>query len=153
VPSTGSALLLEPEDLLSRLCALIPPPRFHMVRYFGVLSSHASRRREVVPNAGEGAPTATRGGKQLTLFGKDAPEQDDPPRRRPWAWLRRHVFQVDVSTCPVCGRTMRLLETATSPETVARLLARHGLGPRPPPSERQPPPGQLAFGFTSVNGR
>jgi hypothetical protein len=123
-----------------------------MVRYFGVLSSHASRRREVVPSAN--TETATGCGQQLTLFGKDGPEQDDPPRRRPWAWLLRHVFQVDVSTCPACGRTMRLLETATSPETVARLLAKHGLGPRPPPASSAPmAPGQLAFGFTSVNGR
>ena len=29
-----------------------------------------------------------------------------------------------------------------------KLLAKHGLGPRPPPSDgRQPPTGQLAFGF------
>jgi hypothetical protein len=44
---------------------------------------------------------------------------------------------------------MRLLETATSPEAVARLLAKHGLGPRPPPASPAPQvaPGQLAFGF------
>jgi hypothetical protein len=35
------ALVLEPLDLCARVAALIPPPRFHMVRYHGVLSSHA----------------------------------------------------------------------------------------------------------------
>jgi len=30
------ALVLEPLDLLARVCALIPPPRFHMVRYHGL---------------------------------------------------------------------------------------------------------------------
>ncbi len=141
--SDGSvAVLLEPEDLLSRLCAIIPPPRFHLVRYFGVLSSHASRRREVVPG-----PAATTGrGKQLTLFQKEDRDDGDPPRRKPWAWLLRHVFQIDVSTCPACGRRMRLLETATSPEAVARLLARQGLAPRPPPP-RPAPTVQLGFAF------
>jgi hypothetical protein len=43
------AILLEPEDLVVRLIAAIPPPRFHMIRYFGVLSSHSALRKEVVP--------------------------------------------------------------------------------------------------------
>ena len=42
------ALLLEPEDLLARLVAAIPPPRQHQLRYFGVLSSHSKLRPEVV---------------------------------------------------------------------------------------------------------
>jgi hypothetical protein len=119
-----------------------PPPRFHLVRYFGVLSSHASRRREVVPSP---AP-APAGGKQLALFQKDGPDDGDPPLRKPWAWLLRHVFQIDVSTCPACSSRMRLLETATTPEAVARLLAKHGLGPRPPPPPSAPP-AQLGFAF------
>ncbi|MBK7583371.1 MAG: transposase [Myxococcales bacterium] len=29
------ALVLEPHDLIARLVAAVPPPRFHMLRYFG----------------------------------------------------------------------------------------------------------------------
>ena len=36
------AILLPPRDLIIRLIAAIPPPRFHLVRYFGVLSSHSN---------------------------------------------------------------------------------------------------------------
>jgi hypothetical protein len=89
---------------------------------------------------------ASPGGQQLALFRKEGTDDTDPPRRKPWAWLLRHVFQIDVSTCPACGRRMRLLDAATTPEAVARLLAKHGLGPRPPP----PPPAptvQLGFAF------
>jgi cysteine-rich repeat protein len=46
-------LVLRPEDLLTRLCAAVAPPRFHMVRYFGVLSSHSSCRSRVVPEPPE----------------------------------------------------------------------------------------------------
>ncbi len=135
------ALVLEPLDLLARVCALIPPPRFNMIRYHGVLSSHAKVRAEVVPKAEE-LPV------QLPLFtpDKSAPRDLDvlapEPRKKPWAWLLRHVFAIDVSTCPRCGSETRWLEAATKPEAIARLLAKHGLGPRPPP-RGSAPRGQL----------
>ena len=44
------ALLFEPHDLLARLVAAIAPPRFHMFRYFGALSSHSKLRTEVADN-------------------------------------------------------------------------------------------------------
>ncbi len=96
------ALVLEPLDLCARIAALIPPPRFHMIRprsassvscYHGVLSSHAKLRPEVVPKAEETGP------KQLALFEHDRTVLPPEPRKRPWAWLLRHVFQVDVVTC------------------------------------------------------
>lgn len=42
------ALLLKPFDWIARICALVPPPRVHMVRYSQ--RSHAKARHEVVPN-------------------------------------------------------------------------------------------------------
>ncbi|MSP24308.1 MAG: hypothetical protein EXR75_03915 [Myxococcales bacterium] len=41
--------MFEPHDLLTRLVAAVPPPNFHLLRYFGVLSSHSALRAEVVP--------------------------------------------------------------------------------------------------------
>jgi len=43
------AIILEPHDLLTRLVAAAAPRRQHQLRYFGILSSHAKRRVEVVP--------------------------------------------------------------------------------------------------------
>ena len=135
------ALVLEPLDLLARVCALIPPPRFHMIRYHGVLSSHAKARAEVVPQVEE-LPV------QLPLFVRDTTTDRDldvvapEPSKKPWAWLLRHVFEIDVTTCPRCGGETRWLEAATKPEAIARLLAKHGLGPRPPP-RGSAPRGQL----------
>jgi hypothetical protein len=128
--------VLEPLDLCARIAALIPPPRFHMIRYHGVLSSHAKLRPEVVPKAEETGP------KQLALFEHDRTVLPPEPRKKTWAWLLRHVFEIDVSTCPRCGGATRLLEVATTPEPIAKLLAKHGLGPRPPPP-RPAPTGQL----------
>ena len=115
------------------------------VDHHGLLSSHAKLRREVVP-APDAASSPIRV-VQLELFGDDDPsENDHEPRRKPWAWLLRHVFGEDLVTCPHCAGPMRWLEAATAPDAIARLLAKHGLGPRPPP-ERPAPHGQLRLVF------
>ena len=55
-------VVFEPGELVERLVALVPPPRFHLVRYHGVLGPAAGERGRVVPgvaaNAGcEDTPT------------------------------------------------------------------------------------------------
>ena len=52
------AVVLDPMTFLSRLAAQIPPPRFHVVSYYGVLAPAASRRDEIVPAHDSGKPTA-----------------------------------------------------------------------------------------------
>jgi hypothetical protein len=44
-------ILMERRELLERLAPLIPPPRAHQVRYFGILAPCASGRDHVVPGA------------------------------------------------------------------------------------------------------
>lgn len=155
------ALVFEPLDLIARLCAMIPPPRFHMVRYHGVLSSHASRRPEVVPEP----PPPDSGvvpqlSQQLELFcipSEDNPKHDSdeeqrPSSRRPWSWLLKHVFAVDLQTCPNCSGPLRWLEVATTKDAIARLLERHGdadgiiVAPKTR-APRAPPPAQLRLDF------
>jgi hypothetical protein len=161
------ALVFEPADLIPRLVAAVPPPRWHLLRYFGVLSlfrdfqgssSHSSRRRLVVPtppaDATANKPPPARG-DQLELLG----EKDDAPvQRKRWAWMLAHVprrglprvvFQADVETCPRCSGPMRWAEVATTRAQITRLLAEHGLGPRAPPLEREKlrVPEQLELGF------
>ena len=108
-----------------------------------MLSSHAKLRPEVVPKLEVRKP------KQLALFEHDRTVLPPEPRKKTWAWLLRHVFEIDVSTCPRCGGATRLLEVATTPEELAKLLAKHGLGPRPPPP-RPAPTGQLRLAFSTA---
>jgi hypothetical protein len=102
------AVVLEPLDLVARLVALIPPPRFHMLRDHGVLAAHAKARAEVVPGR---AASAASEPVQLGL-GFEAASASEPsaasepastsdrPSRHPWAWLLARVFAVDVMVCP-----------------------------------------------------
>ena len=41
-------LIFEPLDFISRLAALVPPPRSHLVRYHGVLAPNAHWRGDVL---------------------------------------------------------------------------------------------------------
>jgi hypothetical protein len=148
------AVVLEPDDLLSRLAAAVPPPRWHTIRYFGVLCSHASPRSEVVP-ARPPEPTARRpppaAGDQTQMFVDDP---DAPPRRRRWAWLLAHVFAEDLETCERRGGPMRWLEAATTEQAAARLLAKLGLAPQPPPpAPHRVAQGQLALPFPRALAR
>ena len=79
------ALVFDPLELITRLVAAVPPPRMHLLRYFGVLSSHSKLRRETVPEPPED-PTRTEpapaAGDQLALELDDADPLEPAPRRR-----------------------------------------------------------------------
>jgi hypothetical protein len=141
------AIIFEPHDLLARLVAAVPPPNFHSLRYFGVLSGHSALRGEVVPES-EDDPLQRRpppaAGDQLELLSDD---DCRPPARKRWAWLLKHVFQADVDSCIRCGGPMRWVEAATTPEPIARLMAKHGFAPRAPPTRRPPLAMQLELPF------
>jgi hypothetical protein len=53
-----TSIELSPLALIARLAALVPPPRRHTTRYFGVLSSHAISRSEVVPTPATPPPAS-----------------------------------------------------------------------------------------------
>ena len=132
------AVVLSPEDFIARLCALVPPPRVHLMRYLGVLAGHSSLRAQVVPKKSAAPP------KQLPLFD----EHDEPttpvkgaaktaePSRHPWPWLLQRVFAVDVLTCQKCGGRLRIVEIAKKPDDISRILSDLGYPSAPP---RAPP--------------
>jgi hypothetical protein len=131
------AVDLDPLSLLCRLVALVPAPRFHTVRYFGVLAAAAKWRPLVVPKPQPSQ--ATEDGTAPDASPCSAvPSSACGSRYRPWAELLRRTFAVDVETCPRCGGPMRLLAVITDLTQVARFL-RHRREPpaRAPP--RDPP--------------
>jgi len=142
-----TALVLEPLDFIARLVAAIPPPRFHMLRFHGVLAPHCALRPLVVPKPATAVPIAP---LELALFEPPvastpavvADAESKEPRykgRHPWSLLLRHAFAVDVTACAHCKGRMRLLQLCTTPAAIAPAMARAGLGARPPPPPPPPP--------------
>jgi hypothetical protein len=156
------AVVLTGEDLVARLCAMVPPPRFHLTRYAGVLAPNAKLRSEVVPgrarDEAEAEGDACVDAKQGELFGGEAAANDGEnaeetrSSRHPWAWLLRRVFAVEVLVCVHCAGKLRIVEIATEPEATKR-IARDERRRRGEPVghastlEARGPPGQLAFTF------
>jgi hypothetical protein len=83
---------MDAHQFLARLCALVPPPGFHMTRYYGVLASHHRLRERVIPKPA--APPPPQLPLDFALSG-DPAESSPRPRRIGWAKLLARVFALD----------------------------------------------------------
>ena len=66
-------LLLDPLEMIEKLSVLIPPPRFHLLRFHGGLAPRAQLRSAVVPGLS----------REAELGGAQAPSPSPPEPRRP----------------------------------------------------------------------
>ena len=127
-PGGGGPLLLTPLELLDRLAALVPPPRIHRHRYFGVLAPHSPLRAAVTALAlaaatAPPAPTPNPSAAEL------APRR---AARYAWARLLARIYEVFPLLCPLCGAEMRIIAFITDPSTVRDILDHLGEPTAPP---------------------
>jgi hypothetical protein len=122
-------MVCAPLEFLRKLVALIPPPRKHLTRYHGVFAPNHAWRSEIIPAA---PPSA------IDL--PDAADKGNPPPRVPasdlarrlrWAELMQRVFEEDVTRCPRCGGTTRVLSVILDPDVIERILSHLGLPTEP----------------------
>jgi ribosomal protein S27E len=108
-------IVLEPQDLMARLAALVPPPRMHLRRFHGVFAPHSKLRAAVTPahrGVGSKADPAD-SGKPLT------------PRHVAMCWAQRlkRVFGIQIDTCTGCGGKLKVIASIEEPELIAKILA------------------------------
>jgi Putative transposase len=137
------AIALAPTALIARLAALVPPPRRHTVRYFGVLSSHSKLRPQVIPPLAEQDATA-----DPAQAAPDAKAEGGVGRGRrshyiPWAELLSRTFAIDV-VCGQCGGELRLIALVKTEATIKKILTAMGLPAEPPPMHPPRPPPRAA---------
>ena len=158
-----STVVLEPQVLMERLCALVPRPRKHLVTYHGVLAPAAGIRPWIVPRVEAGdrcrhTGAVANGEADEVQEGRDPSVRSVEPRRivphvpgkrrrgRPrytWAELLRRVYLVEVLRCPHCGATRRLLAAIHDPESIRCVLLAMGLSATlPVPAAARSPPEQ-----------
>jgi hypothetical protein len=130
-----SHMIFESLELVEKLAALVPPPRFHLVRYHGVLASSASFRPLVIPEAaGETSqPHAGCPARKRTDVGTGKGRGGSRPRNYSWAQLMKRIFSIDVLECPRCKARMRILAAIHPPDAIRKILDCLGLPSRPPP--------------------
>ena len=109
-------LLLSPLELIEKLAALVPPPRLNLIRYHGVLAPNAAGREHIVPGPRpDEAGSDEEGGSEAPCSHADSPRAPNPTYRLSWARLLARVFLVDVTVCPDCGGTMKIIAALTHP--------------------------------------
>jgi hypothetical protein len=118
-----TSIILSPAELIEKLVALVPPPKMHMTRHVGVLSSANKWRSKIVlkPHVKKGfvAPVDGVG----------------DPVRLSWSMLLKKVFQIDVTRCVVCGGRIYpyACKAVTVPEIITSILRAMGMKDHPPP--------------------
>lgn len=139
-----SHVIFEPLDLVARLAALVPPPRFNLVRYHGILAPCAALRRMVVPQcAPYGQPDQNRH-PGCSNKGRNFPDGSGDserkgqcrPRNYTWAEFMKRVWSLDVLQCDRCGGRVRIVGANHPPAAVKSVLDCLGLPTRPPPTAR-----------------
>ena len=137
--SDGTELIaLSHEELIERLCALVPRPRRHRVRCHGILAPASRHRRLVVPTP-PAPPTAPLGStnsldrQPSERTGSSLAAKRRSIRRLLWAELLLRTFGVDPLECPLCG----------GPDEDDRVHPRGRGGARDPPVPRSADRGTL----------
>lgn len=126
-------VLFSPLDFLSKLAALVPRPRYNLVRYHGVFAPNSKLRKRIVPKRRRRAPErhAAKPDKPTPTVNRF---QGQPQAPLTWAQRLKRVFNIDITLCPRCGGTLRVIADVTDPDVIRTILDH--LAAQPPPVSR-----------------
>ena len=131
------------------MAALVPPPRTHSHRYFGVLAPNSPLRPAVTALAQDAVvqaaqvqaePASTAAGEGARGAGNSLPTQPEPAEpvkpKRPahdlWAVLIVRFYEVFPLLCPICGGQMRIIAFITHGADIRQILNHIGVDAEPP---------------------
>jgi hypothetical protein len=145
-------ITLTPMELIDRIAALVPPPRTHRHRYFGVLAPNSQLRAAVTAQAQDEAaqpvqavqvraePAGTAAGEEALGVRNPLPTQTEPAQpvqpKRPahylWAVLIARIYEVFPLVCPICGGQMHIIAFITCSVDIRQILEHIGVDAEPP---------------------
>ena len=133
------SIVLSPLEFIDKLALLVPPPRKHRHRYFGVLAPNSPYREAVTEHAGQelepgnivmpqekqadSASTLVNGVKKRTSS------------HYLWAILIARIYEVLPLVCPDCGGQMKIIAFIREKPTITQIL-NHIDEPAEPPQLR-----------------
>jgi hypothetical protein len=121
-----AALVLTPLELITKIAALVPPPRVHRHRYYGVLAPNASLRAVVTALAPAAVPPAP----------TSAATREEPHHRAVsrylWAMLLARIYEAFPLQCPICHASMRIIAFVNDLTAVGKVLDHIGESTQPP---------------------
>ena len=122
-------ILFSPLDFLSKLAALVPRPRHNLVRYHGVFGPNARIRKFVVPSKCKKNKAKIDRSERRSVAESNAVDELIAPLT--WAQRLKRVFNIDITVCPLCGGSMRVIADIIDPDIIQKILDH--IEPQPPP--------------------
>jgi hypothetical protein len=131
------AFVFPPLELIGRIAALVPPPRQHRHRYYGVLAPNSPLRPAVTALASEAVAPAPASHRAVKTAAEDPPETiRRSPARYLWVMLLARIYEAFPLTCPRCGAKMRIIAFITGAVGVRAILEHIGEPDTPPRTAR-----------------
>jgi len=139
-------LVLTPLVLINRIAQLVPPPRTHRHRYYGVLAPNSPLRGAVTAMAQVALPEhvpvppaqVVQNSPMVVPLGSAAPNEP-PPKPKPhppahylWAALIARIYEVFPLICLNCGGQMRIIAFITFSADIHKILDHIGVEPEAP---------------------
>jgi hypothetical protein len=128
-------VIYEPMELMEWLAALVPPPRFNITGYYGVLAPAATFRPTIVSEDKTAIVSTHSGCRANEETPKTGSAKSSSKRRKNYSWAQpmMRVFELDVLACIRCGGRMRVLCAVHPPDAIQKILGCLGLPTRAPP--------------------
>ncbi|MDC0069678.1 transposase [Gammaproteobacteria bacterium] len=127
-----------PEGFLARLAALVSRPRSNLTRYHGVFAPNPALRRAVVPDS---ANPSRNKSKKPAIQPSTETAVDRALHCSPLSWAEplTRGFDIDISVCPLCGGTLKVIADVTEPDAIQTILAHLEQRALPDAGRRQKP--------------
>ena len=135
-----SHILMTPMDFMTRLVALIPPPRKNQIRYHGVFAPNAKLRSKVVPALAKQEEPA------------DAAKPSSHVNSKDWARMMARVYDIDVLECPRCQSRMKMISFVTESKAIKDILTSLKMTTAPPPIAQAafvPEQGEIIYDYAA----
>ena len=126
--------LFEPLDLRAKLAALVPRPGVNLTRYHGAFAPNSTLRAQIVP--GKPRKKHTTQTATSNLQNRTSEPETAEPTQLTWAQRLKRAFEFDVTVCPLCGGTLRVISDITDPAIIDNILT-HIRQSRAPPVHAQ----------------
>ncbi|NRA63235.1 MAG: transposase [Pseudobacteriovorax sp.] len=127
-------VMFSPMEFIEKLASMIPPPYKHQVNYYGCLSSHSKLRQEIV-GCSVAEPSGQDDSLQESRISDGVEVESVEPlasRYIPWAELLKRTFGIDLTVCPSCGGSVRVIAAIMEADAISKILEHVGLGVDPP---------------------
>jgi hypothetical protein len=99
-PDGRTQIILSPLELIGRIAALVPPPRQHRHRYYGVLAPNSPLRPAVTALAREAVAPVPASHRAVKTAAEDPPETiRRSPARYLWVMLLARIYEAFPLTC------------------------------------------------------